>query len=118
MRTIRTAKKRDALIAALAEGLSVRGACHVAGLGKTAFYSWVKDDPDLAAEIEAATDDGTDFLEDVARMRAIESSDTLLIFLLKSRRPEKYRETSRHEHTGANGGVLTVVIGDRTDGPQ
>jgi len=106
------------LLAAIAEGLSIRGACHVARIGKTAFYEWVKDDPEMAQAVADATDDGTDFLEDVARMRAIDSSDTLLIFLLKARRPEKYRDVSRHEHTGADGGVLTVVIGDRPDGPQ
>jgi hypothetical protein len=41
---------------------------------------------------DAARESGTDLLEDCARRRAIERSDTLLIFLLKARRPHVYRE--------------------------
>ena len=37
--------------------------------------------------------DALDILEAVAVQRAITISDTLLIFLLKSHRPEVYRET-------------------------
>jgi hypothetical protein len=37
---------------------------------------------------------GTDALEDVAVDRAIAGSDTLLMFLLRARRPEKYRRAA------------------------
>lgn len=37
------------------------------------------------------------------------TSDTLAIFLLKARKPEMYRETSRMELTGADGGPVTLV---------
>lgn len=39
-----------------------------------------------------------------------EYSDTLMMFLLKGHRPEKYRE--RFEHTGANGGPIQVTAID------
>jgi hypothetical protein len=35
-------------------------------------------------------------------------SDTLLIFLLKALRPEKYRE--RYEHSGPEGGAIPVMV--------
>ena len=35
-------------------------------------------------------------------------SDTLAIFLLKAHAPEKYRENTRMELTGANGEPLTI----------
>jgi hypothetical protein len=38
----------------------------------------------------------------VARNRAKESSDNLLIFLLKSMRPEVYREVVRNENINVN----------------
>ena len=41
-------------------------------------------------------------LEAVARKRATESSDNLLIFLLKSMRPEVYREVVRNENINVN----------------
>jgi len=37
-------------------------------------------------------------------------SDTLMIFLLKAHRPEKYRESVKHEHGGAGGGDIVVQI--------
>lgn len=39
-----------------------------------------------------------------------EYSDTLLIFLLKAARPEKYRERASFEHTGPGGGPIMVSV--------
>ena len=39
-----------------------------------------------------------------------EYSDTLLIFMLKARKPDVYRERASIEHTGANGGPLEHAI--------
>jgi hypothetical protein len=36
-----------------------------------------------------------------------EYSDTLLIFLLKGMRPQKYRDQARVEHTAPDGGGIT-----------
>ncbi|ANX03403.1 hypothetical protein [Immundisolibacter cernigliae] len=92
MRTIRTPKNADAVCAALANGKSAAAACRAAGLGRTAFYAWRNDDPEFLERTDAAIEEGTDKLEDVALQRAEDSSDLLLIFLLKARRPGKYRE--------------------------
>lgn len=35
-------------------------------------------------------------------------SDTLLIFLLKGARPEKYKDRQSHEHTGSGGGPIAI----------
>lgn len=132
MRTIRTPKNRAAFLAALSEGTSVSGSCDAANIGTTAAYAWRNEDPEFAAEWEAALEAGTDKLEDEAFRRAHkgvskpvfhqgvqcgviqEYSDTLTIFLLKGRRPQKYAE--RKELTGANGAalipVLNVSVGD------
>jgi len=40
-------------------------------------------------------------------------SDLLLIFLLKAHRPAMFRETTRHEHTGAEGGSIDVRVAAR-----
>ena len=57
--------------------------------------------------VNAAIDAGTDQLEDIARQRAAEQSDTLMIFLLKGRRPEKYRE--RHVIEGGDKPVEITI---------
>ena len=90
--TVRTPKKAEAITAALADGLSINAACRAAGVGRTTYYMWRNDDPEFASAADDAIEAGTDTLEDIARERAKDSSDTLLIFLLKARRPGKYRE--------------------------
>jgi hypothetical protein len=47
-----------------------------------------------------------DCLEGEAVRGAKDHSNTLLIFLLKARRKEKYAE--RQEHTGKDGGPITL----------
>lgn len=98
--------KKDAqylFIAALGETPNVSRACVLAGIGRRTAYEWREEDPAFAAMWDDALEAACDELEAVARARAVESSDTLLIFLLKAHRPEKYRETTKHEHSGPGG---------------
>lgn len=62
----------------------------------------------FAAQANDAIEAGMDELEDVARQRATDSSDTLLIFLLKARRPEKYRE--RHVVEGGGDKPIEITV--------
>lgn len=66
----------------------------------------------FAAFWEEAISISTGILEEVARRRAIKTSDTLLIFLLKARKPEMYRETVRQEITGKEGGPVSLALID------
>lgn len=120
-RTKLTPKTRKAFLLALSQGWSISRACRDAGISRQTYYDWSAAYPDFAADAEAAIESGTDKLEDIAMERAsrpLDGSDTLLIFLLKARRPGRYRETTRHELTGPDGKELTVVFSQREDGPQ
>ena len=90
--TKRTPKRETALIDALRSGSAIGTACAMAGIGRSTLHEWRHAEPDFNARFEDAIEYGTDVLEDVARTRAVRESDTLLIFLLKARRPDKYRE--------------------------
>lgn len=121
-----TPKRRERFLAALADGYSVSKASDEAGLSRQSFYAARERDEDFAEEWDEAIEAGTDKLEDEARRRAHDGvdepafyqggicghvrkySDTLLIFLLKARRPDKYRERHSHEHTGKDGGPIEV----------
>ena len=94
-RTKRTPKRVQAILDALRGGDAIGTACARAGIGRSTFAEWRSADPVLDAQVDDAIEYGTDVLEDVARDRSIRHSDTLLIFLLKARRPDKYRETTR-----------------------
>jgi len=86
----------------------VTAAAIAAGARRPMVYGWRADAPIFAEEWDGAVEAGTDKLEDEARRRALSGSDQLLMFMLKARRPAKYRERSLHEHTGAAGGPVQV----------
>ena len=55
---------------------------------------------EVRERLEEANETSTQLLEDEARRRAMKSSDLLLIFMLKARRPDIYRDNVKHEHEG------------------
>ncbi len=67
-------------------------AARMIGVGRRTLYKWRDSDDEFAGACHDASEDGIDVIEDVALKRAKDSSDRLLMFLLKARRPEKYRE--------------------------
>jgi len=118
-------KKASEFLEVLREtGGNVSRACAAIELTRTRAYEWRAADPLFAAAWDEAVETGTDELEEEARRRAFSGvdepvfyqgevcgevrkySDTLLIFLLKGRRPEKYRENVRTEITGKDGGPI------------
>lgn len=79
----------------------------------TAYYERSRD-PWFAEQWKEALDRGVDMLEDVARQRAYEGSDTLLIFLLKAKRAE-YRDTVRTITLNVTPDDLTGMSDDDLD---
>lgn len=101
---------------------NVTAAARVAGVERTNAYRWQEHDDQFAAAYREAEIEATETLEAEARRRAVEGveketgvyhrgqliatqteitySDTLLIFLLKARAPEKYRERFDHRLQG------------------
>lgn len=116
-RTKRTLTAADKVLAKLSKGLSVSAACHAAGIGRTAYYSMLNDDPEFAKRAADAIEDGTDCLEDSATRQAIDGNAALMALLLKARRPEKYKDRSASEITGANGTPLAFVTTIRDHQP-
>ena len=124
-RTNRTPKRRTEFLDALAVCGNVKEACLVAGMARQTAYEWRASDEAFAAAWDAALDEAADTMEREAFRRAVEGvdepvfgslgnglgsgevgtvrkySDTLLIFLLKAARPEKYRDRVEQKHTGA-----------------
>ena len=122
-RTLRTPQRaRDAFMAALDRGMTVSGACKAASMGRSTAYGLRATDEAFAKAWNEAIDTGTDVLEDEAFRRACEGvvepiisggrqvldgegkpmtlrrySDSLMVTLLKARRPERFRERSTVE---------------------
>lgn len=100
----RTRKKAGAQLASRSDALkaralrayvqiaTVRGACRAARIGRRTWYDWIESDPTFGEQVLDAHEEVADELEAEAFKRALHGSDTLLIFLLKARRPAKYRD--------------------------
>jgi len=110
--------KKRALLAALAETGNVSAATSLVKIDRRTHYRWLAEDPEYADAVPVAFEIPADKLEEEARRRALigvdepltyqgevfgtvkKYSDTLLIFLLKGVRPEKYRERFDHKIDG------------------
>ena len=96
----------DRFLEVFRDTCNVRLSCHAAGIDRCAVYHYRAADPEFREAWDQAEDDAIDLLEAEARKRARASSDVLMIFLLKAHRPHKYREISKHEHSGPGGGPI------------
>ena len=115
---------------------NVSSACRKAKISRTVAYEDKAADPVFAAAWDEALEIATEALELEARRRAEKGvlepvfyqgkrvgairrySDTLLMFLLKAHRPEKYRENVRQELVGPGGGPIEIreVVIERAGG--
>lgn len=84
-------KIREKILIGLRKGWSKSGSARYGGLSYTQMLKWEREDPIFAAQIVEAMEEGTDGLEDVATSRAKRKSDTLMMFMLGARRPDRYR---------------------------
>lgn len=96
----------------------VTAACEAAGVSRSAAYEARQRDEDFALAWHDVEEETTEAMEREAYRRGVEGverpvyqggkrvgkvreySDTLLIFMLKARRPEKYRERYDVNHSG------------------
>lgn len=113
--------KKRAFLSSYAVAGNITLACEAAGIGRQTYYDWTEHDEAFTAAVHLAREEAADRLEDAARRRAVEGvvketpiyhdgrlidtvvetkySDTLLIFLLKGVRPDKYRERLDVQHS-------------------
>ena len=84
--------RKDGALRAYAECGTVAGAARAAGVSRQTFYTWMESDSEFAAALVDCRATLADELEDEAIRRAKKGSDSLLMFLLRAHRPERYRE--------------------------
>lgn len=96
--TIKHPKKRAWLRIFAKRGL-VHRTCAAADIVPSTFYEWKKADPEFAAEVEVAREHAIERIEDalLAAATSKKLNTAAAIFMLKSLRPEVYRE--RHDVT-------------------
>lgn len=128
-----TAEAADRFLELVAEGHTFTSAARELGYHRTAFTSTgsgclAARDQEFRARLQDALEDSTQLLEREAIRRAADGWDepvfrngeevgvvrrydsTMLIFLLKARRPDVYRERQQVEVTGTIGGAVEVTV--------
>lgn len=119
-------RRKDRFIDELAKSGNVTMSCHTIDAARSMVYRWRDEDSAFRAAWDEALEEATDLLEAEAHRRAYAGyeepvfyqgaecglvrkySDTLLIFILKGLRPEKYRERSDARLSGADGGPIGI----------
>jgi hypothetical protein len=83
-------KKRAFLVALVSSGGNISEAARAVNIGRNTVYDWETADEDFAEVFrgDALKKRSSDVLVDEARRRAMDASDSLLMFLLKGDRPE------------------------------
>lgn len=95
----KVAAKRE-FLDALAKTGNISQSAAIARVQRKTVYVWREDDVEFAASWFDCEEAGVDALEAEAKRRALESSDVLLIFMLKSKRRAIFGERQQIEHTG------------------
>lgn len=104
---------QDVFLSTFAGGLSETAARKEAGVSATVLDEWKKDE-EFLRKFDTAFDEGTDYLEDMAFIKA-HQSDQVLIKLLEARRPDRFKP-----NRGGGAGAVKVVINQlfNEDTPQ
>ena len=83
---------KEAFLSALSKAANVSLACQESAISRQTAYRWKDEDKEFSSNWDQALDDGVDMLEGIALNRARKNSDTLMMFLLRAHKPQKYRE--------------------------
>jgi len=112
--------RQSAFLKAYAKCGVITRAAVMAKTQRRAHYTWMEEDPDYPELFREAHEQAVDVLETEAVRRAVDGyekpvwhdgvqvgterkySDTLLIFLMKGNKPEKYRDNVYHQHAHAH----------------
>lgn len=115
--TVRTLQNRKKFLESLAETCNVTLTAKLIGISRLALYEWREVDPDFRADWEKALRLGCEALEDEAVRRAKDGvlepvfykgeevgvvrkySDTLMIFMLKGNKPDKFGDKQKEDPT-------------------
>lgn len=74
------------------QGLYIKDIAAMMGVCVTTVYDWMNKNPDIAAAIKKGRDKSIDMVENALFQSAINGNVTAMIFYLKNRAPERYKD--------------------------
>lgn len=89
-------KQIETFFSVLEQTGNITTACAGSGIARKTIYNYINTDPDFKTRVDDAKETAIEHLEGIALERARGGSDVLLMFLLKSLRPERYRDNPKY----------------------
>ena len=74
------------------QGLYIKDIAAKMGISVSTVYDWMNKNPDIAAAIKKGRDKSIDMVENALFKSAISGNVTAMIFYLKNRAPERYKD--------------------------
>ena len=74
------------------QGLYIKDIAAKMGISVSTVYDWMNKNPDIAAAIKKGRDKSIDMVENALFKSAINGNVTAMIFYLKNRAPERYKD--------------------------
>ena len=102
---------KKAMIEALGKTLGVvTTACIKAGVGRTTFYKWCKEDPEFKDQVDDIDNMALDFAESQLHKQIRENNTAATIFFLKTKGKKRgYTEKTTIEHEGSEEKPLNII---------
>ena len=106
-----------AFLAAYANSGNIRSASRAIKMDRTNHHLWMKDNSVYQEAFHLAELEAGEYLEELAMSRAQAGSDVMIIFMLKGKKPDVYRERSSVDFKGdlKHGGKITLSVEEYTD---
>ena len=96
MKRLLPTKQIETFFSVLEQTGNISTACAGSGVSRKTIYNYINSDPDFKTRVDDAKETAIEHLEGIALERAKNGSDVLLMFLLKSLRPERYRDNPKY----------------------
>lgn len=116
-----TPEKKAEFLEKLKTGISIAGAARAVGVTHSTVYNLMNRDKEFKTLVSEAREAGSDRLEDTLLNIGVRDRNvTSLIFLLKGRRPEIYREKYQADITNSDGSFagLFAEVATLNDNPE
>lgn len=110
-RTIKT--KKEVFLKSYKATLGhISNACLKAGIGRTAYYEWFKDDPNFKEDIEHIDESFIDLAESALRKNIKAGMQKAVEFFLLNKKRNTYMNTVKNQISGLDGGPISVTLNE------
>jgi hypothetical protein len=93
-----------------AQGLTMEQIASVLGMGCSTLYEKQNEYPELLEAIKRGRHKGVATISNALFQKAKAGDNTAMIFYLKNRSPEEWRDRREHEHSGSKENPVEIVL--------